>query len=110
MKFGRKAEGSFTDSRERTADTLVSDLESVASVVEGSDLKEKFVPTAKLSSRHRGKATGDQIRSSMNTLLCMPSPSRTGDDCACFCSTVFFKTALGDVSAEQHTKFDIRQD
>ena len=39
MKFGSEAEGSFADSRERTADTLFSDLESVASVMEGSDLE-----------------------------------------------------------------------
>ena len=46
VKFGKKAEGSITDSRERKADTLFSDLESVALVVEGSDLKDNFVPTA----------------------------------------------------------------
>ena len=40
VKFGEKAEGSFTDSRERTAETLFSDLESVVLFVEGSDLKE----------------------------------------------------------------------
>ena len=45
VKFGEKAEGSFTDSRERTADTLFSDLESVALLVEGSDLNDNFVPT-----------------------------------------------------------------
>ena len=46
MKFGKRAEGSFTDSRERTTDTLFSDLETIALVVEGSDLKDIFVPTA----------------------------------------------------------------
>ena len=46
VKFGKKVEGSFIDSRERTADTLFSDLESVASVVEGSDFKDNFVLTA----------------------------------------------------------------
>ena len=46
VKFGKKAEGSITDSRERTADTLFNDLESVALVVEGSELKDNFVPTA----------------------------------------------------------------
>ena len=45
VKFGNKAEGSFTDSREQTADTLFSDLESVALLVEGSDPKDYFVPT-----------------------------------------------------------------
>ena len=50
--FGKKAEGSITDSREVTADTLFSDLESVASVVEGvptanclRDTKEKQLVT-----------------------------------------------------------------
>ena len=47
VKFGTRAEGSFPDSRERPADTLFSDLESVALVVEGSDLQDNFVPTAK---------------------------------------------------------------
>ena len=45
-KFGKMAEGSITDSRERTADSLFSDLESVALVVEGSVDKDNFVPTA----------------------------------------------------------------
>ena len=40
VKFGKKkkAEASITNSRERTADTLFSDLESVALAIEGSDL------------------------------------------------------------------------
>ena len=46
MKFGTKGQGSFTVSRERTADTLVSDLEFVSLVIEGRDLQENFVPTA----------------------------------------------------------------
>ena len=46
VKFGRKAGGSLTDSRERVADTLFSDLESVALVIEGNDTKGNFVPTA----------------------------------------------------------------
>ena len=46
VKFGTKAEGSFTDSRERTAGTLFSDLESVASAIEGVDPKDNVVPTA----------------------------------------------------------------
>ena len=63
VKFGKKAEGSITDSRERTADTLFSDLDSIALAIEGSDLKDNFVP-GELYSRHQRKATGDQIRSS----------------------------------------------
>ena len=34
VKFGQRSEESSTDSRERTADTLFSDLESVALVIE----------------------------------------------------------------------------
>ena len=76
VKFGNKAEGSFTDSRERTADTLFCDFESVASLVESSDLKDTFVRAyGELYSRHQGKAPADQIRSSRNSLLCVPSPS-----------------------------------
>ena len=74
VKFGNMAEGSFTDSRERTADTLIRNLESVASVVEG-DLKENIVPMANCIPDTKEKATGDQITSSKNTLLCLPSPS-----------------------------------
>ena len=48
VKFGKKAEEAITDSRERTADTLSNDLQSVALVVEGSDgniTEDNFVPT-----------------------------------------------------------------
>ena len=38
VKFGEKAEEALTDLRERTADALVSDLGTVASAIEGSDL------------------------------------------------------------------------
>ena len=50
VKIGGEKGGVITDSRERTADTLFSDLESVAFAIEGSDLnttKDHFVPTAK---------------------------------------------------------------
>ena len=46
----KKAEEATTDSRERTADTLFTDLESLALAFEGSDLntiEDNFVPTAK---------------------------------------------------------------
>ena len=46
MKFGKKAGGSLTDSRERVADTLFNNLESLALVIEGKDTKGHFVPTA----------------------------------------------------------------
>ena len=48
--------------------------------------KGQFCICSELYSKHQGKATGDQIMSSKNTLLCMQSPSWTGDDCAWICS------------------------
>ena len=50
VKFGKKGEEAITDSRERTADTLFTDFESVALALEGSELnttEDNFVPTAK---------------------------------------------------------------
>ena len=50
VKFGKKAAEELTDLRERTADTLLSDLGSVALAIEGSDLsitEDNFVPTAR---------------------------------------------------------------
>ena len=47
FEFGKKAEA---EPRERTADSVFSDLESVALAVEGSDFKTtegNFVPTAR---------------------------------------------------------------
>ena len=47
LKFGKKTEA---EPRERTADSLISDLESVALAVEGSDpntTEGNFVPTAR---------------------------------------------------------------
>ena len=46
----KKGEEAVTDSRERTADTLFTDLESLALAIEGSDLditEDNVVPTAK---------------------------------------------------------------
>ena len=46
----KKSEEAITDSRERTADTLISDVGSVALALEGSDLsiiEDNFVPTAR---------------------------------------------------------------
>ena len=67
----------ITDSRERTADTLFSwNL---------LHLSLKAV-TSEVYSKHQGKTICDQIRSSKITLLCMPSPSWTDDDCVWICS------------------------
>ena len=46
VKFGQRSEESSINSRERTADTLSCDLESVALVIEGSDSKNNFAPAA----------------------------------------------------------------
>ena len=49
LKFGKKAEGVTTESRERSAESLFHALESIALPVEGSDLgstEDIFVPTA----------------------------------------------------------------
>ena len=46
VKFGQRSDGLHTDSRERTADTLFSDLESVNLVIEDIATKGNFVPTA----------------------------------------------------------------
>ena len=83
----KKAEEAITDSRERTADTLFTDLDSVALASGGRVLnitEDTFVPTAKCR-----KAIGDQIRSSKTTVLCMPSPPRAGNEGTLLCSTVF---------------------
>ena len=51
MKFGTEAEEAITDSRERTADTIFTDIESVAFAIESSDLnitEDNFVPQQNL--------------------------------------------------------------
>ena len=63
MKFGKKSEEAITDLRERSADTLPSDLGSVQLALEGSDLsitEDNFVPAAKCVQDTKGKETGDQ--------------------------------------------------
>ena len=71
VKLGKKAEGAITDSRERTADTLFSDLESVAIAVEGSDLsntEEPLEPTAKCINDTKKKQL--VTRSGLQKLRC----------------------------------------
>ena len=49
VKFGKTSERAVRESRERSAEQLLADLESVASAVEGSDLgptEDPFEPTA----------------------------------------------------------------
>ena len=50
MKVRQKSERAFADLREKTVDTLLSDLGTVALVIEGSDLsitEDNSVPTAR---------------------------------------------------------------
>ena len=87
----RMQEGPITDSRERTADTLFDDLECVGICHWRQWLQhywEQFRASSQMHSRHQGQATGDQIRSSKTTVLCMPSP-RAGNEVTFACSTVF---------------------
>ena len=85
VKFGQRSEGSNTDLRERTADTLFSDLESVALVIVGNDTKSNQIPTAHClrDLRDRQLLT---IRSSKDTLLCMPYSPWTSNERARFYS------------------------
>ena len=95
-KFGKKSERVITDSQGRTADALVMNLESVELAGEGSDLniiENNFVPTARCTQDTKKKATGDQIKSSETTMLCMPSPARAGNESTLSCSTVFGRTS-----------------
>ena len=71
MKLGLKSEGALTYLRERTADTLFSDLGTVALVIESSDLsitEDNFVPTARCiqDTKKRQLVT----RSSLQGLRC----------------------------------------
>ena len=71
MKFGKKSERALADLRERTADTLFSDLGTVALVIESSDLsitEDNFVPTARCiqDTKKRQLVT----RSSLHGLRC----------------------------------------
>ena len=56
-----------------------------------------------MHSRHHIEATGDQIRSSKTTVLCVHSPPRAGNEVTFACSTVF-KTVLQQV---HHFKVDV---
>ena len=106
VKFGKKGEGAITESRERKADTLFDDLESVAFAIEGSDLntEDHFVRTAKCMIQD---TTERQLvtRSGLQRLQCcvchlhheqvMKSPLRVRQ---------FFKTVLRQV---HHFKVDV---
>ena len=68
-----------------------------------------------MHSGHQEKATGDQIRSSKITVLCMPSPSRTSNGSALPCSTILRKctyrvdVVAGDANAAAY-RFYKRQE
>ena len=81
-KFGKKAEGVITDSRERTADTLFNDLECVALAIEGSDLnttENSFVPTAKCiiqDTKERTTGRPDQVFRDYGVVYAISTTSR----------------------------------
>ena len=90
----------ITELREQTADTLFSDLGTVASVIKAATSAS---PTARcVHSGHQGEATGDQIKSSETTMLCMPSPSRASNEGTPSCSTIFRKSTEEGTTL-QHT-------
>ena len=71
VKFGKKSEGAITDSRERTADTLVSHIGTVALAIEGSDpsiTEDNFVPAARCIQDTKKKQL--VTRSGLQRLLC----------------------------------------
>ena len=72
VNFGKKSESAIADLREQTADTLFSDLGTVALVIEGSDLsitEDIFCAYGKMHSGRQEEASGDQIKSSETTML-----------------------------------------
>ena len=85
----RNTERALADLRDQTADTLFSDLETVALAIESSE--DNFVPTVRCIQVTQ-EASGNQIKSSQTTVLCMPSPSRAGNEGTLPCSTVFRKS------------------
>ena len=71
VKFGEKSERVITDSRGRTADALVMNLESVELASEGSDLniiENNFVPTARCTQDTKKRQL--VTRSSLQRLRC----------------------------------------
>ena len=80
VKFGTQEKKQSQTRASEQLITLFTDIEFVALALEGSEhnnTEDNFVPTAKMYSRHKGEATGDQIRSSKTTVLCMPAISTT---------------------------------
>ena len=67
VKIGQKPERAFADLREKTVDTLLSDLGTVALVIEGSDLsmtEDNSVPTARCiqDTKKRELVTGSNLQ------------------------------------------------
>ena len=102
VKF-RKTERAVKESRERSAEQLFADLESVASAVEGSDLgptEDPTEPTASCIYDTQREATGNQIWSSETEMLCIPFPPQAGNEFACCCSRVLRNSASTSVSLQ----------
>ena len=116
VTFGKKAEEAITDSRERTADTIFTDIESVALALEGSDLtitEDNFVPTAGCiqDTKERQLVTRSGLQRLRNSVChlhheqAMKAPSRNRQ----FFAEVFEKVQhykvdviAGDVNAAAH--------
>ena len=84
-----------TENLERSAKQLFANLESVASVVEGSDLSSTEDPFSQqqVASVTANEATGNQIWSSETEVRCMPSPPQAGIEFACCCSRILRNNA-----------------
>ena len=106
MKFGKKSEGAIRDSRERTADTLHNDLESVALAIEctNSDVTEDgIVPKSKClqDTRERQLVT----RSGLQRLRCCVCHLHHKQAMTTLATVrLFFKTVLQQV---HHFKVDV---
>ena len=95
MKCVKKSEGAITDSRERTADKLFSNIGTVALAVEGSDpsiTEDNFVPTARCTQDTKKKQLVTGSSPSKITVLCMPSPSRASNESVLPCLTILRKS------------------
>ena len=102
VKFGKTSEKAVKESRERSAEQLFGDLESVASAVEGSDLGPTVDPVEPTAScindtKNRQLAT----RSGLPRLrcgVCHLHHKRAMNEFACCCSRIFQNSASTSVS------------
>ena len=83
VKIGQKPERAFADLREQTADTPLWPWNCCISHWRQQPQHHWGHSCAycKMYSRHQREATGDQIKSSETTMLCMPPPSWASNEC-----------------------------